>query len=58
MNERLNNTYLYYGKSGASKKEMQSAQDKNAESYGRSNKVERAVSKSSHAYKNSTWDLG
>jgi hypothetical protein len=57
MNERLNNTYLYYGKSGASKKEMQSVQDKNAESYGRSNKVERAVSKSSHAYKNSTWDL-
>jgi len=57
MNERLNDTYLYYGKSGASKKEMQSVQDKNAESYGRSNKVERAVSKSSHAYKNSTWDL-
>ncbi len=57
MNDRLNNTYLYYGKSGASKKEMQSAQDKNAESYGRSNKVERAVSKSSHAYRNSTWDL-
>jgi hypothetical protein len=57
MNERLNGTYLYYGKSGASKKEMQSVQDKNAESYGRSNKVERAVSKSSHAYRNSTWDL-
>jgi hypothetical protein len=57
MNERLNDTYLYYGKSGASKKAMQSVQDKNAESYGRSNKVERAVSKSSHAYKNSTWDL-
>jgi len=57
LNERLNDTYLYYGKSGASKKEMQSVQDKNAESYGRSNKVDRAVSKSSHAYRNSTWDL-
>src|SRR5882762_4697021 len=57
MNERLNDTYLYYGKSGASKKEMQSVQDKNAESYGRSNKVDRAISKSSHAYRNSTWDL-
>lgn len=57
MNERLNDTYLYYGKAGASKKEMQSVQDKNAESYGRSNKVDRAVSKSSHAYQNSTWDL-
>jgi len=33
------------------------SQDKNAESYSRENKVERAVSKSSHAYKNSTWDL-
>ena len=57
MNDRLNNTYVYYGKTGASKKELQSAQDSNAESYGRSNKVDRAVSKSTHVYKNSTWDL-
>jgi len=57
MNDKLNNTYVYYGKSGASKKEQQSLQDRNAESYGQSNKVERAVSKSSHAYKNSSWDL-
>jgi hypothetical protein len=56
-NERLNNTYVYYGRQGSKRKEMQSAQDKNAESYGLSNKVDRAVSKSSHAYKNSTWDL-
>ena len=39
------------------KKEQQSVQDENAGSYSRSNKVERAVSKSSHAYVNSTWDL-
>jgi hypothetical protein len=57
MNERLNATYVYYGKTGASKKELQAAQDNNAESYSRSNKVERAVSKSTHVYKNSTWDL-
>ena len=57
MNNRLNDTYVYYGKSGAFKKDLQGNQDKNAESYGRSNKVERAVSKSSHAYNNSTWDL-
>lgn len=57
MNDRLNDTYVYYGKSGSSKKELQLAQDKNAEQYSRSNKVERAVSKSSHVYKNSTWDL-
>lgn len=57
LNNKLNDTYIYYGISGISKKEMQMNQDKNAESYSRSNKVERAVSKSTHAYKNSTWDL-
>jgi hypothetical protein len=57
MNDRLNSTYVYYGVTGAYKKENQVSQDKNAESYSRENKVERAVSKSSHAYKNSTWDL-
>lgn len=57
LNDKLNATYIYYGSSGASKREMQAAQDKNAEAYGQANKVERAVSKSSHAYKNSTWDL-
>jgi hypothetical protein len=56
-NERLNRTYLYYGVQGSKKKELQLAQDSNADSYGRSNKVERAISKSSHAYKNSSWDL-
>lgn len=57
LNDKLNSTYVYYGASGASKKEMQAAQDSNAESYGQSNKVERAISKSTHAYKNSSWDL-
>lgn len=57
LNDKLNDTYIYYGSMGASKKELQVAQDKNAEHYSRSNKVERAVSKSSHAYKNATWDL-
>lgn len=57
LNDKLNDTYIYYGRSGATKKEMQMTQDKNAEHYSQSNKVERAVSKSSHAYKNSSWDL-
>jgi hypothetical protein len=57
LNDQLNSTYIYYGQSGTFKKEMQSAQDRNAESYGKSNKVERAVSKSSSAYSNSSWDL-
>lgn len=57
LNERLNNTYVYYGVQGSRKKELQSKQDENAESYGLANKVDRTVSKSGHAYKNSTWDL-
>ena len=56
-NERLNRTYIYYGASGEHKKAAQATQDMNAESYGMANKVERAVSKSTHAYKNSSWDL-
>jgi hypothetical protein len=56
-NDRLNRTYVYYGSSGAEKKAAQATQDRNAESYGQANKVERAVSKSTHAYENSSWDL-
>lgn len=56
-NDRLNRTYLYYGNSGREKKAAQAAQDKNAESYGQANKAERAVSKSTHAYQNPSWDL-
>lgn len=57
LNDQLNKTYVYYGSAGASKKEMQLAQDRNAGSYGAANMAERAVSKSSHAYSNATWDL-
>jgi hypothetical protein len=57
LNDQLNTTYIYYGKTGSYKKSQQVLQDNNAESYGMSNKAERAVSKSSHAYKNSSWDL-
>lgn len=57
LNDQLNNTYIYYGASGESRKEQQQLQDQNAANYSRANKVDRAVSKSSHAYKNSSWDL-
>lgn len=57
LNEKLNATYVYFGQSGAQRKQMQLQQDKNAESYGKSNKADRAVSKSSRAYSNSSWDL-
>lgn len=56
-NQKLNNTYVAYGSAGASKMELQSSQDTNARGYSEANAVSRTVSKSSHLYKNSSWDL-
>jgi hypothetical protein len=57
LNDRLNDTYISYGSLGIKKKMNQVSQDKNAESYGIAYKTERAVSKSSSFYSNSSWDL-
>ena len=57
MNDKLNNTYIYYGSEGAVKKQSQVAEDRNAASYGQSNSVSRTVTKSKAVYKNSNWDL-
>lgn len=57
LNDKLNSTYVYYGSTGKSKMELQSKQDANASSYGTANAVKRTVSKSSHVYKNTSWDL-
>jgi von Willebrand factor type A domain len=57
LNDKLNATYVYYGATGESRKEQQLLQDKNAASYGMANVAERSFCKSSHAYKNSSWDL-
>ena len=57
LNDELNGTYVYYGASGEYRKEQQILQDKNAASYGLANIAERSFCKSSHAYKNSNWDL-
>ncbi len=57
LNDKLNATYVYYGASGEYRKEQQIVQDKNAASYGSANIAERSFCKSSHAYKNSSWDL-
>jgi hypothetical protein len=57
LNDKLNATYVYYGASGEYRKEQQIIQDKNAASYGSANIAERSFCKSSHAYKNSSWDL-
>jgi hypothetical protein len=57
LNQRLNDTYIGFGRSGKNRKEMQMEQDVNAASYGDANNVERAVSKSKAAYRNEEWDL-
>jgi len=56
-NKRLNDTYINYGTTGASKKENQSRQDMNAESISAANYTERSISKSKAIYKNTSWDL-
>lgn len=57
LNLKLNETYIGYGRVAKKKKEMQLAEDENAELMAPSSAVERAVSKSSSYYSNSSWDL-
>ncbi len=57
LNIKLNKTYVAYGQRGKQKRMMQAEQDMNASGYSKANAVSRTVSKSSHLYKNSTWDL-
>lgn len=56
-NDRINTTYIGYGREGEMKKMNQLVQDKNAESVSYANKTERAVSKSKEVYRNDSWDL-
>ncbi len=57
LNIKLNKTYVPYGSAGESKSRMQAEQDENAAQYSKANAVSRTVSKGSHLYTNSTWDL-
>ncbi|MGI9544865.1 MAG: vWA domain-containing protein [Cyclobacteriaceae bacterium] len=57
LNDQLNDTYIAFGVKGRQSKAKQLQEDQNAESYSRSNKVKRAISKSKHVYKNESWDL-
>ena len=57
LNKKLNKTYVAYGQKGEQKRAMQTEQDKNATSYSKANAVGRTISKSSHLYKNKSWDL-
>lgn len=56
-NTKINDTYVSYGRMGASKKMNQEVQDKNAQGVSAANYAERAVSKSKAVYKNESWDL-
>ncbi|MFT6576525.1 MAG: hypothetical protein ACJA16_004734 [Akkermansiaceae bacterium] len=58
LNEKLNKTYIAYGKQGARKLASQSAQDGNALKKKESGAaVGRAVTKASKNYWNASWDL-
>lgn len=57
LNDQLNNTYVPFGLSGKDKKSNQIAQDYNSIGYGSANATSRIISKSSHLYNNSSWDL-
>lgn len=56
-NQRINGTYVQYGKMGEQKKQNQELQDANASSVSYSVATERAVSKSKSVYSNTSWDL-
>ena len=57
LNNKLNKTYVRYGKQGYVKYQNQAMQDSNAVEVAEEVIVKRTVSKSSRAYKNTTWDL-
>jgi len=57
LNIKLNGTYVPYGTQGREKVALQYEQDSNAAGYSKANAVSRTVSKGSHLYKNSSWDL-
>ena len=57
LNVKLNGTYIPYGSKGRMKVAIQEEQDANAAEYNKANAVSRTVSKGSHLYKNSSWDL-
>lgn len=57
LNERLNGTYIPFGKNGKAAQSNQVLQDKNAYGVSPSALASRAGSKASHLYSNAGWDL-
>jgi Mg-chelatase subunit ChlD len=62
LSQKLNGTYVEFGRDGADRKENQARQDANASGRGgaaapASTAAERAVAKAAAVYRNATWDL-
>lgn len=57
LSREMNQTYLAYGREGASGKERQKEQDKNAASLSSEVAAQRAAAKAAPQYSNSAWDL-
>lgn len=58
LNEKLNETYIAFGRLGAERAREQVAQDANAEAMAPTGAMlQRAVSKASVSYSNASWDL-
>ncbi len=57
LSEKLNTTYVAYGRDAPAALERQSAQDANAAGAGAPAAAERAEAKAGRLYRNATWDL-
>jgi hypothetical protein len=57
LGEKLNKTYIPYGKEGKEGAERQRVQDANAAGAGQGAEVGRAIAKKNAQYRNSQWDL-
>lgn len=57
LNRDLNDTYVYYGKGGSEKKELQTRQDSNAMEMNKEAFIQRSITKSKEQYDNSSWDM-
>jgi len=57
LGEKLNETYVAYGKAGGVGKQQQAAQDKNAKGVKSGAAVQRAITKATMNYRNALWDL-
>lgn len=57
LNQKLNRTYIGYGKRGQEKQQNQLMQDSNANHYSSANAVTRSFSKTKQTYVNDSWDL-